>query len=341
MKKCIVCMVQNSLQYIGVFIEHHAQLVDHIYLIDHRSKTDLSAIDYPGVTVIKSKQVAQFQSECTNLVIQHFKLWEHYDWVFVLDIDEFLPFDQRVTIDNFLFKHRGSCALKFEWLNGVAIYPSKSGGHNKTLGDCEKLTFHKFTNPTVKVCANARKLGNNFLFRTGAHQLACIKPTLFSRLLFRKNIKVYLPVASKKPLYHVVSFDKESFVSKIQNYIRQMEMRSHVLGQGGWMVRDYPDVLSDEEWLWYIANFRVANKKLHYPARVDDFHQVDLFGHLDKIKLGLLEAEISRLPEAAEVQATENEKKYLERKTDDTKILDNIAWFYIENLDIRIKNSLG
>lgn len=340
MKKCIVCMVQNSPQYLGVFIEHHAQLADHIYLIDHRSELDLSSLRYPAVTVIKSRQVAQFQSECTNLVIQHFKLWEEYDWVFVLDVDEFLPFDQRSNIDKFLNENRTSCAIEFRWLNGVAIYPSNSEVGIKTLGGCERLTFHKFTNPTVKVCANARKLGNNFLFKTGAHELAYIKPTIISKLFSRQKVVTYKPLTSDKPLYHVVSFDKEGFVSKIRNYISQMEMRTHVLGQGGSMVRGYPEVLSDEEWLWYVANFRVSDKKLHYSAKIDDFHQINLFWHLDKTKLRLLEDQIARLPKSEESRATEGEVKYLANKIDDTNIMHNIAWFYIENLEIKIRNRL-
>ena len=92
LKVATVVMAHNPFQYFAEFIIHHKNLTDQIYVIDHRSGKKFSDLDVEGVTFIESNQVAQFQSEVTNALIRDFRLYDKYDWIFVLDIDEFLPF---------------------------------------------------------------------------------------------------------------------------------------------------------------------------------------------------------------------------------------------------------
>src|SRR5690606_32093468 len=125
-RTAIVCMVHNGYEYLSEFLTYHFQLCDHIYLIDHNSHRDLRDLRLDGLTVVRSNQVAQFQSECTNLVIEHFQIKKKYDWLFVLDIDEFLPFSNKKDFHDFLQKHKQGAVLQFYWRNGVPVYEGEN-----------------------------------------------------------------------------------------------------------------------------------------------------------------------------------------------------------------------
>lgn len=325
----VVCMVYNGDEYISEFLLYHLMLVDHIFLIDHKSHRDLRDLDLSGVTVVRSNHVAQFQSECTNLVIDHFDIRNQFDWLFVLDIDEFLPFKTKDEFYIFLRKWSRSKVLHFTWQNGVPLFPDEDAKKAaESLVDCN-LHFHKKENATLKVFVNIRKTGQNFYVQTGAHQVAKAKRPIYTKINRLKMALLYKSVPTGMTLFHVVSFDKEKFVEKIQNYIRQMEMRSHVVGQGGWMVRDYPTKLDGEEWLWYVANFRLSDKRLHHRARAEDYEPVAIFDHLSRDEIRKLRQTIRMFPEVEKQPQSELEKKYFIYKTDDTQIQKNLRWFDI------------
>ena len=42
-----------------------------------------------------------------------------FDWIFVLDIDEFLPFQNKRQIHQFLCKYRYAKCISFKWRNGI------------------------------------------------------------------------------------------------------------------------------------------------------------------------------------------------------------------------------
>ena len=114
-----------------------------------------------------------------------------------------------------------------------------------------------------------------------------------------------------------------------------MKYREHIKGQGGWCVRDYPDEFSNDEWLWYIANFRVSNPEQYYDTKREDFIENPVFSQLDKDQVISLRKKIEACSTTSKKTATTPESEYLRYKQDDGNILGNIKWFNI-NVDNEI-----
>jgi len=110
-----------------------------------------------------------------------------------------------------------------------------------------------------------------------------------------------------------------------------MEYRSHVMGQGGWVVRDYPSEFDNEQWLWYLANFRVTDTLMHCSAKLTDFERVSIFDAIDRDRCLQLRAEIEKLPEVEIPIQSQDEIAYLSFKSDDTAIAENVKWFCIDD----------
>ena len=319
-------MVHNGYEYLSEFLTHHTLLCDHVYIIDHNSQRDLRQMELENVTFLRTNHEAQFQSECTNLVIEHFGIKKNFDWLFVLDIDEFLPFKSKDTFQDFLNKHANDSTLEFNWRNGVPFYEDSE--HPQSLIDCTSIRFFHKPSPHVKTAANIRKTKGRFTVPTGAHHIHYPPPPKF-RLPYTYRKERYISPVSDKPLNHVVAFNKDAFVKKIKIYVEQMKYREHIKGQGGWIVRDYPDTLSNDQWLWYIANFRVSDESQFQESRQDLFIEDPIFSHLDSVTVIALRNKILSLTTTSKGTADEDEKEYLRYKSDDRHIMQNIKWFTI------------
>ena len=325
----IVCMVYNCYEYLSEFILYYSALADHIFLIDHKSKMDLRGIPLTNVSVIRSNHLAHFQSECTNKVIAHFDVANKFDWLFVLDIDEFLPFSKRDEIEKFLSRNSRNAVLHFYWKNGAPFH--KNAEKPESLIDCDDIRFFNRDNINTTACVNLARMGDNFLVPTGAHHIRYKSvPWYFSiPKLARRAIVKSRPAGV--PLYHILAFDKDHFFRKIKNYVVQMKYRSHVKGQGGWVVRDYPSELNNEQWLWHLANFRVTDPSMHHSANLADFERVSIFHAIDKDQCFQLRTAIKNLPSVEIPIQSQEEKAYLSFKTNDTAIAENVKWFHIDD----------
>jgi len=333
LKIAIVTMTFNPYQYFSEFIVHNKNLTDHIYVIDHRSSKKLSMLNIEGVTFIDSNQVCQFQSEVTNTLIRDFKLYEKYDWIFVLDIDEFLPFNKKIDFCNFLEGHKNDRVVAFNWRNGVGIYPTVDVKvkPKDSLIDVGRLLVSDYINLNIKVAVNCNKLNYPFYFRTGAHEI--VQRREFLSGFYKKNIyKSIKPAKQHHFLYHIVSYDRKSFYQKIQNYVNQMEMRKHVKGQGGWMVRDYLVDFDDRAWLEIIQNFRISNEE-SIMKNVDEtiFSRHDLFGHLAADEIYFLKNKVMALDEKKLPESNEAEQRYIKNKSLDTDLIENLQRFIVKN----------
>jgi hypothetical protein len=325
-------MAYNPYQYFSEFIIHNKNLTDHIYVIDHRSSKKLGMLNIEGVTFIDSNQVCQFQSEVTNALIRDFKLYEKYDWIFVLDIDEFLPFNKKNDLCIFLERHKNERVLAFNWRNGVGIYPTADLKikAEDSLINVGPLLISDYINANIKVAVNCNRLKYPFYFRTGAHEI--VQPREFVSRLNGKNVyKSINPAKQHHFLYHIVSFDRKSFHQKIQNYVDQMEMRRHVKGQGGWMVRDYLIDFDDRTWLEIIQNFRVSNEE-SIMKNVDEkiFSRHDLFGHLVSDEIYFLKNKVFSLEEKVLPESNEAERQYIKNKSLDTDLIKNLQSFMVK-----------
>lgn len=325
-------MAYNPYQYFSEFIVHNKNLADHVYVIDHRSSKKLSMLNIEKVTFIESNQVCQFQSEATNTIIRDFKLYEKYDWIFVLDIDEFLPFNHKNDLCLFLKAYKDDKVLAFNWRNGVGVYPTVEDKlkPEDSLINVGPLLVSDHANINVKVAANCNRLKYPFYFRTGAHEI--VQPQEFLSRFFKENqYKSITPAKRQHFLYHIVSYDRKSFFKKIQNYVDQMEMRKHVKGQGGWMVRDYLVNFDDRTWLQIIQNFRVSNEE-HIMKGVDEniFSRCDLFGHLDVEEIHLIKGKVLLLDEKILPESGKAEQQYIKNKSLDTDLTKNLQSFIVK-----------
>ncbi len=341
-KTAIVCMVYDGYEYLAEFIAYYLNLCDHIFLIDHNSQHDLRDLNLDRVTCVRSNHEAQFQSECTNLVIEHFDIKKKFDWVFVLDVDEFLPFQKRDDFQSFLHKHRNDCVVKFHWKNGVPFYDEEKDAP-KSLIDCRSLRFFHKPGIQYKSFVNIRKTKGMFFVPTGAHTICRILSFWRSVAPVLKNRKDYIPAANDLTLFHVVAFNKTTFVKKIKNYVKQMEYRAHVARQGGGVVKDYPEDYTDEEWLWYIGNFRVTDPAQFYDVKGEYFIENDIFSHLNREQVIQLREKILACAKMQKKQPTIEEQQYLRCKQDDRDVPGNIKWFRIapDNEIYTVSQDLG
>lgn len=331
-KVAIVVMAHNPYQYISEFLAHHNNLADSIYLIDHRSDKRLKEIKINNLIHIESNQVAQFQSEVTNAVIRDYRIYENFDWIFVLDIDEFLPFKSQVELHKFLKKYNNAQTVAFNWLNGVGVYPTtkfEKFDDDRTLINVVPLFISKKKNPNIKVCVNCNNLKYPFYFRTGAHEV--VKSLKFLSLFLEKNY--YKSIKNHVDLhfiYHIVSFDRESFYKKIKNYVYQMKLRRHIKGQGGWMVEGYLKNFDDNDWLEVIQNFRVSDqKKLARNVDKDMFVKMDIFNHLEINKILQIKNQVKLLSSKILQESCASEIAYLKNKTFDNDVMHNSKFFHV------------
>jgi hypothetical protein len=110
-----------------------------------------------------------------------------------------------------------------------------------------------------------------------------------------------------------------------------MEMRKHVKGQGGWMVRDYLVNFDDRTWLQIIQNFRVSNEE-HIMKGVDEniFSRCDLFGHLDVEEIHLIKGKVLLLDEKILPESGRAEQQYIKNKSLDTDLTKNLQSFIVK-----------
>ena len=343
-KIAIVCKVYDSYEYLAEFILYHSILVDHIYFIDHKSKRDLRQLDFPGISVVRSNHCRNYQAESVGRIIEHFSIAKQFDWLFLLDIDEFLPFSNRNAVDRFIQKNRRKTILHFYWKNG---YPHSTNMKPvNSLIDCDEIRFFHRESAIRKTCVNLMKTRDNFLVSSGAHYILYRSIPWYSRdrkLRRNSNIRSY---PSNLPLYHIPAFDRVHMSRKISNFIAEMPYRSHVKGRGGWMIRKYPknfSEVSEEDWIWYIANFRERNPDRQHSVQAKDFVRYELFEGISRAECLKLRSRINTLTKIELSEPSSQEEFYMVSKRDEREILQNLRWFQVteENELVCIDGSCG
>ena len=93
--------------------------MDHVFLIDHNSSKDYRSLTCDRVTVFRST-ISTFRKAINiNALLNVINAENKFDWIFVLDIDEFLPFQNKRQIHQFLCKYRYAKCISFRWRNGI------------------------------------------------------------------------------------------------------------------------------------------------------------------------------------------------------------------------------
>ncbi|GJL99849.1 MAG: hypothetical protein DHS20C07_15290 [Methyloligella sp.] len=330
MKIAIVTMVKDSISFLPEFITHYEKLADTIFVVDHNSQYDLGRIHSSKIKFIRADLYTYFQEECTNLIIDHFKIRDEFDWLFVLDVDEFLPFYKREKLENLLRSYAKDKVLSYSWKNGLAVDETLKANSDGII-DSSNLIFYERKSRTVKSAVNIKAIKGNFFVPRSAHNIAYYKKPLWHRLLRGDGVKFYKSQIIEQPLFHIVSLGKEDFEEKIKNFKKMRKMMDGVNGIGGSLIYSYPETYSFNELLRYVANYRVGNIKDHFQATRENFQNSFNFNHLDKDRVkALRERFLSKKSETVETPS-EIEKKYLGAKKAENNFYKNQKWFSVTN----------
>ena len=190
----LVCHVKNSVEYIPAFLAYHEKLFDEIHIIDQCSDIDLRDLNKMSDNIFCYRTSYSFFNAMigTNAILEFKSIRQTSDFVFVLDIDEFLPFANRASFEAFLDQYHHADAIRFQWVNGLNCSPIKG---NCLQGDSDIRFFNKKSS-VVKLAYNAKKT-TWFLPYHGNHN-AKFHYTKFAGFKKKRVIK-----ESDLPLYHI------------------------------------------------------------------------------------------------------------------------------------------
>ena len=125
MKIAAVACFANELAIAGAFRDQLETFFDNSFLVAHRS-SDKTAELFQGsdkFSVTKVEDVLFRQSDFSrDQMVKAFAAGA--DWVIFLDFDEFLPFESRIDLENFLSKHGDKDVISWAW---QCIYPETLG----------------------------------------------------------------------------------------------------------------------------------------------------------------------------------------------------------------------
>lgn len=211
---CLMCQFKDPEPYFAAFHAHHERLVDKIIYIDHGSQLEFSKLELAKTNFIAC-DIRNFAKDVTYAkVINQSKLLVGIDFLFILDIDEFLPFATQTTLHTFLRSYVKYGAGTLNWVNG---YPDQL----KRLELAPKLWVQEKPSSTKKLFYNLNRL-RTFLPKEGNHNADY--PLLgqsFVQLRPRRNKTVapliHLPIISNNQMTQKLNqFPKQDFGDKLQ-----------------------------------------------------------------------------------------------------------------------------
>lgn len=107
MKIASISTTKNECDVIEAFVRHNARFCDHFFFIDESvdaTRTILGHLQAEGfgITVFNSGSNTYVQSDLITTVLRHLHSIGGYDWVTLLDADEFLPDITREAFEHWL-----------------------------------------------------------------------------------------------------------------------------------------------------------------------------------------------------------------------------------------------
>jgi hypothetical protein len=287
MKSVIVVLVKNSLAYVPAFIAHHRRLVDKIILIDHNSDIYLRGLERDGIQTFRISAGFFAQDLFAAYFLKKLRLQKEFDFLFLLDIDEFLPFTSRSEISAFMDENKRSSTIRMEWRNGF----TSSG---EQLSGKEKLYFTKWRNGTPKLIYNLKRLGT-IMPMMGNHNARY--PILDSRVVqFRPRRK-----DSGLGLLHIPFLGLDGLRRKLLDFPAQ-PYRDKILRDLSALGIEYdaasPDLnLSDEDLMSFAANYRTKSSRIQRDVNLSSFEEIDFLQGLEA-EMAELAADLAACPVA-------------------------------------------
>lgn len=120
-----LAMVRNEGDIIRAFAGHLLALFDDIVIVDHMSDDgtgaflDALARRNRRVTVLRLEEAAYLQSVTMTHAVREIGVLREADWVFLLDADEFLPFENRAAFESALGAYDDCPVIAMHWKNLV------------------------------------------------------------------------------------------------------------------------------------------------------------------------------------------------------------------------------
>ena len=183
-------------------------------LLDHVSSADMRPLADQNLSVIRIESGPyEGRSAYINFIIDSWDIRKRFDWVFVLDIDEFLSVSDQGELEDVLQRNSGALAISLPWRNGLPFgdrhQPSAPRQDNASnLGD-QRLRFYSEPSRYRKLATNARQ-GIWFHVRGGAHYLKLDPWSRFRTKIHTRGVK-----NSRLELLHVPFLDFGTLADKL------------------------------------------------------------------------------------------------------------------------------
>ena len=127
---CFV-MMRNESPMLEPFLDQAESLFDRCIILNHESTDDSASRvlhrDTSKFSLYHLKAPGYPQSEVATYFAREVFLTEKFDFLFLLDCDEFLPYNNRVDLETFLNKNETADVVRLPWLN---LCPTNFEGGN-------------------------------------------------------------------------------------------------------------------------------------------------------------------------------------------------------------------
>ena len=211
----LLCQFKGPEPYFAAFHAHHERLVHRIIYIDHGSRLEFSSLELAKTKFIAC-DISNFVKDVTySKIINQSGLLTDLDFLFILDVDEFLPMETQEALHTFLqpYINYGTGTL-----NSVNGYPDRL----KSLQMSPSLWVQETPSPTKKLFYNLKKL-NYFLPKEGNHNADYpLLGQTFLQLRPRRNKTpaplIHLPIISNDQMSQkLTEFPRQDFGDKLQS----------------------------------------------------------------------------------------------------------------------------
>ena len=149
----VVVMVKNEFDIIQSFASHLLALFDQIVFVDHNSKdgtlefVESLAENDNCVSVFHLEEESYIQAVTMNFIVRELDIVKESDWVFLLDCDEFLPYQNRAELDRELASCNLHGVIHYHWKNLIPCtywdYEAKIDSSTEFLVPDEPSIFGK------------------------------------------------------------------------------------------------------------------------------------------------------------------------------------------------------
>ena len=213
MKIACVCQFRDAEDYFALFHTHHKNLFDKIIYLDHNSKRNFQKLELNESVIYRIDIETYVLDVYKFAVINHTTTLRDFDFLFILDIDEFLPFSERAELVEFLKNYLDFAVGTLYWKNAFTQ-------DFLDLSLCPPIQIMADFTRTKKIFYNLKKV-RTFIPGHGNHnaRYPFLGQTLVQWRPRRKKdlaTLIHIPIVGKSQiLKKLTNFSSENFLKKI------------------------------------------------------------------------------------------------------------------------------